>query len=203
MNYLAHLYLSGDEEKTMVGNFIADHVKGKSFEKFPNDIQKGILLHRQIDSFTDAHPKFREAKKLFHDGFGLYSGIIVDLLYDHVLAAKWENYSNKTLRSFSKRSHAILLTNYRHLPARVQAFLPILIQNRRLESYATVDGIIQSIELMSRYTSLPKNSKYAKQILMENQDYFSENFETFMNDMIEHVTSSHEIEIVRPPISID
>ncbi len=201
MNYLAHLYLSGEEEKTMVGNFIGDHVKGKSFEKFPADIQKGILLHRKIDSFTDAHPKFREAKKLLTNGFGLYSGIIVDLLYDHVLAAKWDRYSEKTLRSFSKRSHAILLSNYRYLPKRVQAFLPILIQNRRLESYATVDGIIQSIELMSRYTSLPKNSKYAKQILLENQDYFLENFEGFMNDMIEFVSSSYEIEIVGPYIS--
>ncbi len=203
MNYLAHLYLSGEEEKTMVGNFIADHVKGKSFEKFPNDIQKGILLHRQIDSFTDAHPKFREAKKLLREGFGLYSGIIVDLLYDHVLAAKWNRYSEKTLRSFSKRSHAILLSNYRHLPTRVQAFLPILIQNRRLESYATVDGIIQSIELMSRYTSLPKQSKFARQILLENQEYFFDNFEDFMHDMIEHVTRSHDIEINRPPIPID
>lgn len=201
MNYLAHLYLSGEEEKTMVGNFIGDHVKGRSFEKFPTDIQKGILLHRKIDSFTDAHPKFREAKKLLRNGFGLYSGIIVDLLYDHVLAAKWDRYSEKSLRSFSKRSHAILLSNYLHLPKRVQAFLPILIQNRRLESYATVDGIIQSIELMSRYTSLPKNSTYAKQVLLENQDYFLENFEDFMNDMIEHVTNSHDIEIDRPYIS--
>lgn len=201
MNYLAHLYLSGEEEKTMVGNFIADHVKGKSFEKFPREIQKGILLHRQIDSFTDAHPKFREAKKLLTNGFGLYSGIIVDLLYDHILATKWDNYSDKTLRSFSKRSHAILLSNFRHLPKRVQAFLPILIQNRRLESYATVDGIIQSIEIMGRYTSLPRESEFAKQILLENREYLIENFENFMDDMIGFVSSSHEIEIARPYVS--
>ena len=201
MNYLAHLYLSGEEEKTMVGNFIADHVKGKSFEKFPGDIQKGILLHRQIDSFTDAHPKFREAKKLLHAGFGLYAGIIVDLLYDHLLAANWDRYSDKSLRTFSKRSHAILLSNFRHLPKRVQAFLPILIQNRRLESYATVEGIIQSIEIMGRYTSLPQRSEFAKQVLLENREYLFENFDSFMDDMIGFISSSHKIEIVGPYIS--
>lgn len=198
MNYLAHLYLSGKEEKTMVGNFIADHVKGRSFEKFPTDIQKGILLHRSIDFYTDSHPKFREAKKLLQPGFGLYSGIVVDLLYDHFLAQSWERYCDLSLRTFSKRSHAILLINYRYLPKRVQAFLPILIQNRRLESYATVNGIIQSMEIMGRYTSLPRKSEFAKQILLENHPYFHQNFKVFMDDMIQFVTTSHEIKIIRP-----
>jgi len=94
MNYLAHLYLSGTDEKTMVGNFIGDYVKGSDWQKFPDDIKKGILLHRQIDTFTDAHAKFREAKILFRAEFGLYSGIVVDFLYDHYLAKNWNNYSS-------------------------------------------------------------------------------------------------------------
>lgn len=84
MNYLTHIYLSGENEKVLVGNFIGDYVKGKNFEKFPENIQCGILLHRQIDTFTDSHPKFIEAKRKLRDDFGLYSGIIVDFFTHEV-----------------------------------------------------------------------------------------------------------------------
>jgi len=128
MNYLAHLFLSGNDEQTMVGNFIGDHVKGGDWSKFPDKIRTGILMHRQIDTFTDAHQKFREAKVLFRSEYGLYSGIVVDFLYDHFLAINWNEYSDLTLRTFAKQSHAVLLKNFLHLPLRVQGFLPFLIQ---------------------------------------------------------------------------
>lgn len=198
MNYLGHIYLSGENEKVLVGNFIGDYVKGKNLEKFPEKIQFGILLHRQIDSFTDTHPKFIEAKRKFRDDFGLYSGIIVDFFYDHFLAANWNMFSDVTLRSFSKRTHAILLSNFINLPTRVQGFLPFLIQNRRLESYATVDGIIQSIEIMSKYTSLPTKSEIARHNLIQHYDFLSENFMDFMEDMIDFVSSAHQIKIQKP-----
>ena len=103
MNFLAHIYLSGEDEKLMVGNFIGDYVKGKDYENYPTPIREGILLHRQIDFFTDSHSQFREAKKLLVEEFGLYSGIIIDLLYDHLLAKNWNNYSEQNLRSFAKK----------------------------------------------------------------------------------------------------
>jgi acyl carrier protein phosphodiesterase len=195
MNYLGHLYLSGNEEKVVVGNFIGDYVKGKNVYRFPDKIRDGILLHRQIDTFTDNHPKVSEAKKLFREDYRLYSGIIVDFLYDHFLASNWNGYSDLTLRSFSKHIHAILLSHFKFLPSRVQGFLPFLIQNKRLESYASVDGIIQSIRIMSKYTSLPEKTDTVNQILLEHYDYLANNFWHFMNDMIEFVTVSHQIKL--------
>jgi len=186
MNYLAHLYLSGTDEKTMVGNFIGDYVKGSDWQKFPDDIKKGILLHRQIDTFTDAHAKFREAKILFRAEFGLYSGIVVDFLYDHYLAKNWNDYSHLTLRTFAKRSHAVLLQNFRYLPIRIQGFLPFLIQNRRLESYATVGGIVEALKIMSKYTSLPAKSDFVAQIIQANNDYFEVNFREFMEELMKY-----------------
>jgi len=186
MNYLAHLYLSGTDEKTMVGNFIGDYVKGSDWQKFPDDIKKGILMHRQIDTFTDAHAKFREAKILFRAEFGLYSGIVVDFLYDHYLAKNWNDYSHLTLRTFAKRSHAVLLQNFRYLPIRVQGFLPFLIQNRRLESYATVGGIVEALKIMSKYTSLPAKSDFVAQIIQANNDYFEVNFREFMEELMKY-----------------
>lgn len=83
MNFLAHIYLSGDNEMVTIGNFIADGVRGKQYKKFPKDIQIGILLHRQIDTFTDAHPIVRQSTKRLHKNYSHYSGVIVDILYDH------------------------------------------------------------------------------------------------------------------------
>ncbi len=183
MNYLAHLYLSGSSEDIILGNFIGDYVKGKKYFDYPDDVAKGILLHRRIDSFTDSHPQTREAKELFRAEFGLYSGIVVDFFYDHFLAKNWEHYSEETLRSFAKRVHAILLSNFRLLPRRVQGFLPFLIQNKRLESYATVEGIVNSLKIMGNYSSLPAKSETAKLILLENYSMLEDNFKNFMTEI--------------------
>ncbi len=186
MNYLAHLFLSGTDDQILVGNFIGDYVKGTALNKYPEKIKNGIILHRRIDTFTDTHPKFREAKSLFRAEFGLYSGIIVDFLYDHYLAKNWNEYSALTLREFAKRSHAVLLQNFRHLPGRVQGFLPFLIQNRRLESYASVGGIVQSLKIMSKYTSLPDKSEYVNHCIQTHNNLFEVNFREFMFDIVTH-----------------
>ncbi len=195
MNFLAHIYLSGKNEKLMIGNFIGDYVKGRKYEDYPMAIKQGILLHRQIDYFTDTHSSFREAKKLLVPEYGLYSGIIIDMFYDHFLAKNWNSYSDVSLRQFSKWTHAVLLLNFFHLPKRVQGFLPFLIQNKRLESYATADGIQNSLKLMSRYTSLPEKSKIAMEIMESNQQFFDDNFSGFINDMVCFVESNYNVEI--------
>jgi acyl carrier protein phosphodiesterase len=198
MNYLAHLYLSGDDENVITGNFIGDYVKGKNYLKYPGKIREGIILHRQIDSFTDTHPRFREVKKLLRPEFGLFSGIITDLLYDHFLAANWNDFAPCTLRQFTKKMHSVLLSHFFYLPSRVQGFLPTLIKNRRLESYATKDGMSHTLKIMSRYTSLPENAPDAMKIMEENFDFLHQNFEAFMSEMIAFVNEEFGVEIKRP-----
>lgn len=198
MNYLAHLYLSGKSEKILVGNFIGDYVKGKQYKHYDEEISRGILLHRHIDSFTDTHHMCREAKQAFKPDFGLYSGIIIDVVYDHFLAKNWHNYSPQSLREFTKWSHAVLLAHYRHLPAAVQRFLPFLIQSRRLESYASVDGIARVIQIMGKHSSLPAKPQAAKSVLLENYKSLERNFEAFMVDIIRHVSYTHHINLEPP-----
>ncbi len=201
MNYLAHLYLSGKSEKILVGNFIGDYVKGNQHKNYADEIAQGILLHRYIDSFTDSHCKCREAKQPFRSDFGLYSGIVVDVVYDHFLAKNWHNYSTVSLREFTKWSHAVLLSHYRYLPAPVQRFLPFLIQSRRLESYASVEGITRVIEIMGKHSSLPSKPLAVKAALLENYKSLESNFEAFMADLIRHVTYTHRISLDFPRLS--
>ena len=74
MNFLSHLHLSGDSEGLIIGNYIADSVKGSAYNMFSNEIQKGILLHRKIDTFTDNHPTVEQSKKRLREKYKKYSG---------------------------------------------------------------------------------------------------------------------------------
>lgn len=184
MNYLAHLYLSGNNEKIIVGNFIGDFVKGRQWEKYNPEIARGILLHRQIDTFTDKHHKINESKQYFKPGFGRYSGIIIDFLFDHYLAKNWGDYSDISLRQFSEKAHSVLVKNFLRLPGQVQQFLPFLIKNRRLESYAKIDGILESVGIMSKYSTLPSRPEILKEIWMNNYLALEENFTAFIPELI-------------------
>src|SRR5436190_22096246 len=108
MNYLAHLYLSGDDPMIMIGNFIADHIKGKQFDLYSKEIQKGILLHRSIDTFTDQHPLVEQSKLLLRPHFHKYAPVIADVFYDHFLAKDWKNYHPQSLENFAQHAYQLM-----------------------------------------------------------------------------------------------
>ncbi len=126
MNFLAHIFLSGNEEPVIIGNFIADGIKGKYYLEYPKKIQIGILLHREIDTFTDAHPLVRQSTKKLHENYGHYSGIIVDILYDHFLAKNWHMYSDVPLAKYVEDFYVLLQKNIEILPERIQKMMPYI-----------------------------------------------------------------------------
>ncbi|WP_321514768.1 ACP phosphodiesterase [Marinifilum fragile] len=198
MNFLAHLYLSGDSEKVRVGNFIGDYVKGKKYEKYHPEIQKGIILHRNIDHFTDKHPLVLDSSKKLKEGYGRYSGVVVDLIFDHFLAKYWQDYHTLSIKDFVTNSHEALIKNYLLLPNKVKLFLPFLIQSRRLESYANIDGLQTALDIMARRTSLPDNSVYAIKSLEDNYSDFENKFKLFMKDILKYVSNEHHINVATP-----
>lgn len=198
MNYLAHIYLSGDSEEIKVGNFIGDFVKGKQHQQFPEQVAYGIMLHRRIDSFTDQHSSVREFIKLLRPGYGKYAGIVTDVFFDHFLAFNWSDYSVDSLHQFTKNAHAIFLSNFGLLPFQVKQFLPILIYHKRLESYAKRENLFTVLEIMSRRTSLPANSEWAMQTLNQEYDQFESLFRSFFPELIDYVESQFGVHIARP-----
>lgn len=86
MNYLAHAYLSFNDPQILIGNLIADCVKGKQRYSFPEGIQQGISLHRKIDEYTDNHPVIKEIQKIYTSSAGRYKGVFLDVTFDHFLA---------------------------------------------------------------------------------------------------------------------
>jgi len=198
MNYLSHIYLSGETEEIILGNFLGDFVKGRQFLKYPPNVAKGIMLHRQIDSFTDTHPIINECIVKLRPGFGKYSGIVIDIFLDHFLAVNWHLYSFEKLSTFTKRFHAVILSNFFQLPPRVKLFIPFLIQNKRLQSYASFQGIEKTLSIMVKHASLPSETEYAMKILEEEYPFFNHAFNQFFPEIIRFIEIKGDYKIERP-----
>lgn len=185
MNYLAHLYLSGPSDGVRLGNFIGDYVKGNRFSRYPPEIRKGILLHRQIDSFMDEHPLSHTSAELFRARYTRFSRVIIDVVYDHYLAKNWDKYSDQSLHDFVNEVHKLFITNYFILPPQVRQFLPFLIRSRRMENYQHLSGIEKTLKIMANHTVLPDHSAWAVEQIVKNDRQLQEQFTGFFEDIRE------------------
>jgi len=185
MNYLAHIYLSGENSLVTIGNFIADGIKGKDYKKFSKEIQTGVLLHRHIDTFTDTHKTVRQSTKRLHKKYGHYSGVIVDILYDHFLAKNWNTYSNVPLGEYIDVFYDSLEEHYNILPVRIQKMMPFMMTDNWLLSYASIDGISRVLEGMNRRTKNRSGMDKAINELEEFYTDFETEFTSFFDELIE------------------
>jgi len=183
MNYLAHIFLSGGQPDVMIGNFIADSIKGSKYSSYPAEIQKGILLHRQIDTTTDAHPAFRQSTKRLHKNYGHYSGIIVDIFYDHFLAKNWSEYSDIPLADYIQSFYKLLRDNFEILPANIQKIAPIMMEGNWLLIYAELEGIDRVLAGMNRRTKNRSGMDKAGQELKEFYTLFEADFRLVIKDL--------------------
>lgn len=187
MNFLAHIYLSGNNDFMKIGGFMADGVRGKDYEHFPDDIRKGILLHRAIDTFTDAHAVFRISKHRLHERYGHYSGVIIDVFYDHFLAKNWQDYSDEKLDVFVQNFYQSLEDNFDMLTPKVQNMLPHMERGNWLWNYQFVDGIGTILSQMDRRT---KNTSKMGESVQELEQYYKEfeqEFTLFFKELREFV----------------
>jgi len=195
MNFLAHIYLSGDSDQVKVGNFIGDWIKGNDYRRYPPDVQKGILLHRSIDSFTDNHPIVKKSKSRLNDQYHKYSGIIIDIFYDHYLAYNWKVFSDIELVDYTRNLNHLLVDNMSYLPHDLQEFIPRFMKRRWIESYATLEGIEHVLEGMSKHTSLPDRTSHAIETLKRDYEGFKTEFFDFFPQLVAHVEEKFQVEI--------
>ena len=183
MNFLAHLYLSGNDEQLMIGNFIADSVKGSLFKNYPEGIAKGIKLHRAIDFFSDNHPVFLKSVERLRPNYRKYAGVIVDIFYDHFLAKNWNEYSEISLEEYAGKVYSLMLKNILQMPNKAIMFLKYAIRTNVLVSYETLDGIGEVLHGMSRRTIFKSNMEFSITDLKENYPLFENEFELFFVDL--------------------
>lgn len=193
MNYLAHFYLSGENDKVLFGNFIGDLVKGKQWEEYEKDVQEGIFLHRYIDDFIDKHPFAQESRKRIRSSFGLTSPIVLDVYFDHFLSKNWDKYHDLSLEEFSKRT----FNRLRPFHSRMTGFYPMMIDKMEKEdwisSYTSVSGTAIVLERMGKRVRFNNNWQEAEQVLVDNYDGLEKDFELFFPEIIKGVEDTFKI----------
>lgn len=183
MNYLAHIFLSGPDRQIRLGNFIGDAVKGNSYNDYPSAIRKGILLHRAIDDYTDHHPAFIECVRRLKPCFGRYSSILADIYFDYLLASRFQEFSEVPLKRFTRNFYWTMIL-YRHrLPARIKRFMWHFIGTGRLDKYASVVGIRNSLEIMVRVGRIELPVERAVDYLATHEEELWVDFKPFFGSL--------------------
>lgn len=184
MNFLAHLYLSKDNENIILGNFIADAVKGNKYTNFKKEIQTGILLHREIDNFTDNHQIVKKSKRRLNSRYKHYSGVVIDIFYDHFLAKNWDHYSAIPLDIYADNIYGLLNKNSESFPEKIHNMLPYMIEYNWLLSYASVEGIELVLQGMNKRTKGVSKMDLAIEDLQKYYAEFEDDFIEFFKDLV-------------------
>ncbi|WP_158638367.1 acyl carrier protein phosphodiesterase [Panacibacter ginsenosidivorans] len=193
MNYLAHAYLSFDSSEILVGNMISDFVKGKKKFDYPLPIQHGIMLHRMIDTFTDAHPATKTAITFFKPVVGAYAGAFVDVVYDHFLANDENEFHSNGLADFADRTYSRLNSFNNVLPERFQKMLPYMMDQNWLLNYRTTKGIENSFGGLFRRAKYIEYTEAAFNCFKENYISLNNCYNKFFPDVKAMVQSQRNI----------
>jgi acyl carrier protein phosphodiesterase len=183
MNYLAHAYLSFGDADILVGNVISDFIKGKAKFSYPQRIQDGIFLHRQIDSFTDSHLAIKEAKEVFRPAYRLYSAPLVDILLDHFLANDKTIFPGAELESFTKNVYRDIEGRTMHLPPRFLHVFTYMQSENWLLGYSRKDGMEKSLRGLVRRATYINDSSVAYQLFLSHYELLGELYRIFFPDV--------------------
>ena len=182
MNFLAHSYLSFSEEQ-LVGNMIADFVKNRDVARLPESIQKGIKLHRAIDTFTDAHPLIHEAKAPFRPLVRLYSGAFVDVAFDYFLANDTTENSQREWQEHSQGVYAVLRRYEEFLPEVFKKVLDKMQQDDWLYNYRNEWGIEYSFRNVVNKAQFLDKTTNVFPTFLANKDFLREKYEIFFPEI--------------------
>ena len=185
MNFLAHSLMGFDEAELITGQFCGDFVRGSDLSRFPARVETGIRLHRHLDRFTDTHPALHQARSGIDSVSYRFSGIVIDVLFDHFLARQWARYSPHTLSTHADIVHTALTDHHELLPERLQRFTQVLFKERILESNVDLSAIELTLARLSR-----RSARFAPLAMGETElallrYQLQEPFETFYPDLLD------------------
>lgn len=195
MNYLAHLYLAGENPDLIIGGFIADSVKGKQIDNYSEGIIQGIKLHRQIDMFTDAHPVLERGKEALRPKFRKFAGIVMDVFGDHFLAKNWSDYSKEDFRDYTDNMYSFLHSHKDVMPEKARYTLHYMSMQDWLTNYQHIEGIKRALSGLSRRSTFPSGMENAHKELERHYLFYQSIFHEFLPDLVRFVDKDREINV--------
>ena len=189
MNYLFHLVLSGDDPDIIIGNYIADHIRGtKIVNELPNTVLKGVLLHRAIDAYSDMHPAVRHSVALLKPSHARYASVAVDILYDHFLIKNWRQFVKAAMTKKINSFYELLSDRMESLPLKSQKVSRKLLQDNWFGLYETFDGLNTVFVGVTKRThfenALPETVEY----LIKFYNELDNDFKVFARDIFSFVS---------------
>jgi acyl carrier protein phosphodiesterase len=189
MNHLAHLFLASGSDESLLGNLAGDFVKGPLAGRYPPPVEQGIMEHRRIDAFTDAHPEAGAFRRIIAAEHGHYARVIGDMFLDHFLANEWPTFTSEPLPDFLRRVYSRLDPQIASMPGRLRHVYPMMRDEGWLESYASIDGIWTALFHLSRRFSRQPRLEFATHLLIDAREPLLEHFHRFMPAAIAHAAS--------------
>jgi len=187
MNFLAHFYLSCDEPALLTGNFMADFIQNQEVKTLPESVQKGVMLHRKIDSFMDTHPLVRRGSKRLHAYHHKYAPVVMDIYYDYLLYQHWDEFYDSDFQAFANHCYDILLDNLGMMPSTLQVQTTDMVNHNWLRNYTTKKGLVATFQGMKRRTSKPQHLNGAVESLQRDYNLLDAEFLEFFPEIIEFV----------------
>lgn len=182
MNYLGHLYFSGDSHQLMTGNLLGDFFKGNKFDHIPDFLHRGIRLHRKIDSFMDNHPAVVDLNRKLYKDLPKVSPIVTDIVFDHLLAMRWDNYHTEKRTDFLNAFFTYALSRKNELPANCSLLIQRLADHKMIHKYDDPIILERIPEYIQSRLSFPSKIHRTREVFEEQEDLFSEAFDRYMED---------------------
>lgn len=183
MNFLAHAYLSFNDDAILVGNMISDFVKGKQKDAYPEGIKRGIMLHREIDTYTDAHPLVSEAKQVFRPLVGLYSGAFVDVAFDYFLANDTNENAPDDWQLFAQNAYHSLAQSEQWFPEKFAQIFPYMRQYDWLYNYRFISQIEKSFSSVAKRAKYLENSIDVSPLFEKNISFLEKCYRRFFPEL--------------------
>jgi acyl carrier protein phosphodiesterase len=191
VNYLAHLYLSEPTEDAWLGSLLGDFVKGPLDGRHGEEVTRAIILHRKIDTFTDAHPVVLQSKSRISAQRRRYAGIMIDMFYDHFLAKYWDEFHDEPLGQFTTRIYALLDQRHSALPEKLQRMAPHMAQLDWLGSYADISSIHTALDRMGRRLTRENRLLNSADELAQNYAGLEADFRAFLPQVRQFAKRHH------------
>ena len=187
MNYLVHLYLAGEDVELQLGGMMGDFVKGPIPADVPEKLALGLHLHRRIDSLAQTSPHTRQSRQRLQPKFGHGRGIIIDIFYDHFLAANWADHASEPLESYAAGVYRLLQENHQQLPPGLQQVAPRMIEYNWLVSYQHRAVVGKALQRIAQRLSRPLPLGEGVDDLSAHEASFRQDFKGFMAEAADFV----------------